>query len=77
MMDSGNIKIDFWGEVNIERMFDIHDNQKVEIYTSGAGAMMTIRARLPITSQLWTNLRLAPVSNFSLLAESRQRRTLA
>lgn len=37
MMDSGNIKIDFWGEVNIERMFDIHDNQKVEIYTSGAG----------------------------------------
>ena len=37
MMDSGNIKIDFWGEVNIERMFDIHDNQKVEIYTSRAG----------------------------------------
>ena len=37
MMDCGNIKIGFWGEVNSERMFDIHDNQKVEIYTSGAG----------------------------------------
>lgn len=37
MMDMSNIKVDFWGEVNIEKMFDIHDNQKVEIYTSGAG----------------------------------------
>lgn len=36
-MDMSNIKVDFWGEVNIEKMFDIHDNQKVEIYTSGAG----------------------------------------
>lgn len=27
MMDMSNIKIDFWGEVNIEKMFDIHDNQ--------------------------------------------------
>lgn len=37
-MDSSNIKIDFWGNVNIEKMFDIHDNQTVEIYTSGVGA---------------------------------------
>lgn len=37
MMDMSNIKIDFWGEVNIEKMFDIHDNQRVEIYASGAG----------------------------------------
>lgn len=37
MMDMSNIKIDFWGEVNIEKMFDIHDNQKVEIYACGTG----------------------------------------
>ena len=36
-MDMSNIKIDFWGEVNIEKMFDIHDNQKVEIYACGTG----------------------------------------
>lgn len=30
-----NLKMDFWGEVNIEKMFDIHDNQKVVICTNG------------------------------------------
>ena len=30
-----NIKMDFWGEVKIEKMFDIHDNQKVVICTNG------------------------------------------
>lgn len=29
-----NLKIDFWGDVKIEKMFDIHDNQKVVICTN-------------------------------------------
>lgn len=72
MMDMSNIKVDFWGEVNIEKMFDIHDNQKVEIYTSGAGAIMTIRARLLITAQPRASLRLALASSFFLLTEGRR-----
>lgn len=31
-----NIKMDFWGDVKIEKMFDIHDNDKVVICTSPA-----------------------------------------
>lgn len=36
MTDTTNIKMDFWGDVTIEKMFDIHDNDKVVICTSPA-----------------------------------------
>ena len=34
MTDTTNVKMDFWGDVKIEKMFDIHDNDNVVIYTS-------------------------------------------
>ena len=36
MTDTANIKMDFWGDVTIEKMFDIHDNDNVVICTSPA-----------------------------------------
>ena len=36
MTDTTNIKMDFWGDVTIEKMFDIHDNDNVVICTSPA-----------------------------------------
>lgn len=33
-MDMADIKMDFWGDVKIERMFDIHDNDNVVICSS-------------------------------------------
>lgn len=36
MTDMADIKMDFWGDVKIEKMFDIHDNDKVVICTSPA-----------------------------------------
>lgn len=31
-----NIKMDFWGNVKIDKMFDIHDNENVTIYTKSS-----------------------------------------
>lgn len=38
MTDMTNIKMEFWGEVNIEKMFDIHDNDKVVVCASQANS---------------------------------------
>lgn len=32
---SDNINMAFWGDVKIDKMFDIHDNEKVAIYAKG------------------------------------------
>lgn len=34
MTDTTNVKMDFWGDVTIGKMFDIHDNDNVVICTS-------------------------------------------